>query len=210
MSTTPAEYELELPVERYYRFQSTIYDATRWLFLFGRTEILNRLAAMCSPERILEVGCGTGRNLVELGRIFPRAHVTGVNVSSSMLDLARKKTAQLGERVELLRRRYDRPVNDAPSYDVVLFSYSLSMFNPGFETAVEASCCDLRSGGYAALVDFHDSAWPWFLHWMRLNHVRTDGQLQPLFQRRFATIYDELCPAYGATWRYLLFLGQKT
>jgi S-adenosylmethionine-diacylgycerolhomoserine-N-methlytransferase len=142
VSTAPGNFipcDIELPVERFYRFQAPFYDVTRWPFLFGRTELLHRIAAVCTPQRVLEVGCGTGRNVTELGRIFPRTHVTGVDVSSAMLAVAQKRTVHLGERVKLLRRRYDRPANDTASYNVVLFSYSLSMFNPGFETAVEAA-----------------------------------------------------------------------
>ena len=58
-------------LERYYQFHSRIYDATRWSFLFGREEVLLRAASVTTPKRILEVGCGTGRNLPGLRRRFP-------------------------------------------------------------------------------------------------------------------------------------------
>ena len=51
-------------IQGYYALHSRIYDATRWTFLFGRESILRRSAKIAAPERILEVGCGTGRNLV--------------------------------------------------------------------------------------------------------------------------------------------------
>ena len=196
-------------VQRFYRHQSKIYDRTRWLFLFGRNDILSRIIGTGSPSRILEVGCGTGRNLAELGRLLPAAHLTGVDLSSAMLDCARKKLASFGDRIQLLHQRYDRPVSNLPNYDVVLFSYSLSMFNPGLETAIEAVRKDLLPGGCIAVVDFHDSRWRWFLTWMKLNHVRTDGQLRPLLQRDFTPIHDELRTAYGSAWRYLLYLGRQ-
>jgi len=202
------DYDDETPVERYYRFQSSVYDATRWTFLFGRSKILRRVADRGSPERILEVGCGTGRNLLELACLFPAARITGVDLSKAMLERARRKTASVDSRVELVHGRYDKPLYSTPRFDLVLFSYSLTMFNPGFELAIESARSDLVQGGYAATVDFHDSPLPWFTSWMQINHVRTDGQLRPLLQRRFQPLHDELRLAYGGAWRYFLFLGQ--
>jgi S-adenosylmethionine-diacylgycerolhomoserine-N-methlytransferase len=68
-------------LERYYRFQSTIYDATRWLFLFGRGSILKEIRArLTGATEIVEIGCGTGRNLAHLARIFPEARITGIDL----------------------------------------------------------------------------------------------------------------------------------
>ncbi len=55
-------------MRRYYRWQSVIYDLTRWTFLFGRNEMLNRLPIRndLKTMRLVEVGCGTGRNLKRL------------------------------------------------------------------------------------------------------------------------------------------------
>ncbi len=196
-------------MERYYRLHAPVYDLTRWTFLFGRSDILHRVAEQGSAERILEVGCGTGRNLAELGRLFPQARITGLDVSSSMLKLARKRVAPFGKRVELVRQRYDKPLHPSPTYNLVLFSYSLTMFNPGFETAIEAASRDLAPGGRVAVVDFHDSNWSWFERWVEFNNVRVNGQVRPLLQERFDPLHDEVRSAYGGIWRYLLFLGQR-
>ena len=208
-SIDSSEYGDAAAVERYYRFHSVLYDATRWTFLFGRSEILRRVAAIGSPANILEVGCGTGHNLVELGRLFPQARITAVDLSAAMLQLARRKTATLGDRIELLHRRYDASVNARPSFDLVLFSYSLSMFNPGFKKAIESAWRDLMPGGLVAVVDFHDTQLPLMSRWLQFNCVRTDGQLRPLFQNRFAALHDELRVVYGGVWRYLIFVGEK-
>ena len=55
----------------YYRLHSKIYDSTRWSFLHGRWALVELLAAQGRPNRILEVGCGTGTNLLHLARLFP-------------------------------------------------------------------------------------------------------------------------------------------
>jgi S-adenosylmethionine-diacylgycerolhomoserine-N-methlytransferase len=204
----PASLPAETAVEKYYRFHSRIYDATRWSFLFGRTAILKNFAD-AAPQNILEIGCGTGRNLAELARHFPQAQVTGVDLSATMLDLARRKTAGFGPRVQLLHQAYTSPLSDPPGYDLVLFSYALSMFNPGYDTAMSAARRDLVPGGHIAVVDFHDSRFGFFERWMGVNHVRMNGQLRPLLQSLFTPTTDRLCPAYAGTWRYLLFVGRK-
>jgi S-adenosylmethionine-diacylgycerolhomoserine-N-methlytransferase len=196
-------------IESYYRLHARIYDATRWSFLFGRNAILDRMAAaQPEPARILEIGCGTGHNLARLAQRFPRAHLTGVDLSDSMLAIARRKTAAFGPRVNLLRRSYGSAL--APgSYNLVLCSYALTMFNPGHEQAIAAAYRDLAPGGYFALVDFHTTRFPWFSHWMGLNHVRMEGQLLPLLLNSFIPVTDELRSAYGGVWKYLLFIGHK-
>jgi S-adenosylmethionine-diacylgycerolhomoserine-N-methlytransferase len=204
----PASLPAETAVEKYYRFHSRIYDATRWSFLFGRTAIMENFAGV-APRHVLEVGCGTGRNLVALGRRFPQARVTGVDLSVTMLDLARRKTAGFGPRVQLLHQAYAAPLSDPPGCDLVLFSYALSMFNPGYDTAIAAARSDLVPGGRIAVVDFHNSRFGFFRRWMGMNHVRMNGQLRPLLQSLFTPTTDRLCAAYAGVWSYLLFVGRK-
>jgi S-adenosylmethionine-diacylgycerolhomoserine-N-methlytransferase len=197
-------------IERYYQLHSRIYDATRWSFLFGRTAILDDIAAATTPTRILEVGCGTGKNLVNLAARFPQASITGVDLSETMLELARGKVAQFGDRVRLIHQAYAAPITDPPAFDLVLFSYALTMFNPGYDTAIAAAHRDLIPGGCIAVVDFHNTPLPAFARWMGVNHVRMDGQLQPPLRAQFTPVSDRVHGAYGGVLRYLMFVGRKS
>lgn len=207
-ATGPRE---QASIEGYYRWHARIYDATRWSFLFGRTGILREVARLATPARILEVGCGTGKNLVNLCRIFPRAQVTGIDLSETMLDVARRKAVPYGSRIRLLHGAYGSTEigRESGPPDLILFSYALSMFNPGFEAAIAAAHRDLAPAGHLAVVDFHDTPLPIFERWMGVNHVRMNGQLQPLLQKRFETRVNRLPAAYAGVWRYLVFVGRK-
>lgn len=197
-------------IERYYRLHARIYDATRWSFLFGRNVIIDAAAAaQPQPARILEIGCGTGRNLVALARRFPGARLTGVDLSDEMLAIARRKTAGLGPRVNLMSRAYGPALNTPGGYDLVLCSYALSMFNPGYEQAIAAACRDLSPEGRFALVDFHATRFQWFADWMGVNHVRMQGHLRPLLRQQLEPVTDELRSAYAGVWQYLLFVGRR-
>ena len=127
-----------------------------------------------------------------------------------MMGIARQKVIPFGNRVRLLRQAYNAPLNAAkPEFDLILFSYALTMFNPGFDTAVQAAFKDLRPGGRIAVIDFHDTRFPLFARWMGVNHVRMEGQLHPLLTSLFKPLTDRVHNAYLGVWRYIEFIGLK-
>lgn len=197
----------QLAIVRYYRMHARIYDLTRWTFLRGREELIRRVAKQCRPHHILEVGCGTGKNLLHLGRTFPEAQLWGLDLSPHMLGRARAKLRGLRHRLTLIEAPYDRPV--APGrFDLVVFSYALSMFNPGWETALQIAGCDLSPQGAMAVVDFHDSPSKSFKQWMGLNHVRLDSQLLYLLRDQFLSSEWTARPALGGLWSFFFFIGR--
>ncbi len=189
-------------IHGYYALHSRIYDLTRWTFLFGRESVLRRIAKISTPQRILEVGCGTGRNLRSLRRIFPHAEITGVDLSKDMLEIARKKTVN----VRLVEQAYDAPLGG--DYDVVLFSYALSMFNPGWEEALKAARADVKAGGLIVILDFSHTKFGFFRRWMGVNHVHMEGHLWPQAEMECEKIVDQRFPAYFGIWHYGIFIGR--
>jgi len=190
-------------IHGYYAVHARIYDVTRWTFLFGRERILRRIATVSSPRRILEVGCGTGRNLQSLRRIFPQADITGIDLSADMLRIARRKAGG----VKLIQQPYDAPLGG--NYDLVLFSYALSMFNPGWEQAIHAAKRDLAPGGMLAIVDFSHTRSGAFRRWMGVNHVRMEGHLWQESRAALEPLVDERHPAYAGIWHYGMFIGKR-
>lgn len=198
------------PVQRYYALHSKIYDATRWSFLFGRNEILRRVKASHTPTNILEVGCGTGRNLAVLRRLFPNAALTGVDLSPHMLEIARRRPELRDGGAKFIGGAYERPVHPGGlAFDLVLFSYALSMFNPGWCAAISSAAGDLVEDGRIAVVDFSASRFPAFKRWMGVNHVQMDGHLWPALRDRFLPIVDDQFNAYGGVWKYGMFIGVR-
>jgi len=193
----------------YYRWHARIYDATRWAFLFGRRKLIHRVASqVVMPQRILEVGCGTGKNLVDLAECFPKAQIIGLDLSGDMLDQARPKVKRYEGRVELMHQAYDAPVSAGAKFDLIVFSYSLSMINPGFDDVLRICKEDLSPQGMVAVVDFHESRWPWFRRWMGVNHVRMEGQILEHLRQHFQPMVCQVHHGYGDLWRWLLFVGR--
>jgi trans-aconitate 2-methyltransferase len=66
---------------------------------WGR-EVLSRLY-LGGNETVLDAGCGSGRVTLLLAERVPDGRVIGVDAAPSMIELARERLADLGDRVEL-------------------------------------------------------------------------------------------------------------
>lgn len=212
-STTPVPPTLSQPetIRGYYKWHAKIYDLTRWTFLFGRKQLPGHLnLGRDYAGTVLEVGCGTGYNLRRLAKAHPQLSLIGVDVSPDMLQKATAATQAYSRRVLLLEAPYaPGPLVLPKQPDVVLFSYALTMFNPGWEAALQRAYDDLPVGGRIAVVDFHDTPSAAFRHWLGQNHVRFDGHLLPALEALFRPLYKSVDSAYGGLWRYVSFIGQK-
>lgn len=195
--------------DAYYRLHAKIYDATRWSFLFGREWSVKAIAAL-KPETVLEIGCGTGRNLAALQKHLPDTQFWGIDASQDMIDRAKTKLDSHGD-VTLIHGLYDQDRVNAmqTEMDVVLFSYALSMFNPGYEEAVKTAVSQLKSGGSLVLADFHGTNFPLFAKWMGANHVRMERHLLPFVQTLTESAECQVHKAYGGLWEYVCYRGVK-
>lgn len=198
-------------LKRYYRFHSAIYDLTRWSFLFGRKKIITRfLPSSLNPEKILEVGCGTGKNIAILKKRYPEARITGVDISPAMLKIAQKKFRDSDNQIILKESFYDSGSFSPGQFDLILFSYSLSMMNPGWKDAIANARYHLKKNGMIAVVDFYESNVAVFKKWMLVNHVRMDSHLLPGLGTEFHEVDYSVRRAYLGIWHYLIYIGGKS
>src|ERR1700722_16268576 len=89
-------------MDRMYRRQRYIYDLSRKFYLLGRDEAIARLHP-APGDKVLEIGCGTGRNLIKLAQAYPEARLFGLDVSREMLATAAASSAhaRLASRIAL-------------------------------------------------------------------------------------------------------------
>jgi S-adenosylmethionine-diacylgycerolhomoserine-N-methlytransferase len=152
-------------MDRMYRRQRHIYDLTRKFYLLGRDELI---AALEPPPggAVLEIACGTGRNLIRAARTYPQARFFGLDVSEEMLTSARANVAAAGLSRRIVLARGDATSFDPQAlfgltaFDRVFISYALSMIPPWERTAAQAAS-SLTPGGALHVVDFGDQGeWP--------------------------------------------------
>ncbi|MEM6632708.1 MAG: methyltransferase domain-containing protein [Bacteroidota bacterium] len=207
----PKSQEQEQRIESYYKFQSKIYDSTRWTFLFGRKEIIHRIPLDTDQEfHLAEIGCGTGFNMEQVLKRFKNVTYTGIDVSPDMVALASAKGDRYLQEVRILEEPYQAGKQFFHTIpQVILFSYSLTMINPQWTELIDKAYEDLEKGGYIMVTDFHDSQFGGFKKHMQGHHVRMDGHLLPYLQEKFSTLFGEVKKAYGGVWEYVLFGGQK-
>jgi len=193
---------------RYYKLHSAIYDATRWSFLFGRKALIDNLPVIPPHPDILEVGCGTGQNLRLLEYMFPDARIFGIDLSTEMLNRARNKIKS-SDQISLIQKQYGKELLNLPEFDLILFSYTLTMTRESPEDLLQQIYQDLKPGGYIAVVDFHTTPFKWFRRWMKFNHAHLQGHLYPLLQKYFRPQYSNVRKAYLGLWSYFLFIGKR-
>lgn len=145
-------------MNRQYKFQRHIYDATRTHYLLWR----RRLIAELQPPRggsVVEVACGTGWNLVRTARRYPATPLYGLDISREMLTTAESAVNRnaLGNRVMLAEgdaTTFDlKALFDIDSADRIFISYALSMI-PNWPLAVDRALAQLSHGGSLHIVDF--------------------------------------------------------
>lgn len=170
-----------------YRHQRHIYDLTRRYYLLGRNDLI---AALRPPAggTVLEIGCGTARNLLLAARRYPDARLFGIDISTEMLKSAEATISKnrIGDRVRLAQgdaTRFDAgELFGVARFDRVFFSYSLSMI-PGWEAALGQAVEAVAPGGELHVVDFgQQTALPgWFRDglkaWLARFHVTPRASL---------------------------------
>jgi S-adenosylmethionine-diacylgycerolhomoserine-N-methlytransferase len=204
MSAFPSEFGADLvddfgtqnswPVEatdrmnRMYRRQRHIYDGTRRYYLLGRDQLIANLKPDAGAN-VLEIGCGTGRNLVLAAGLFPDARWFGIDVSTEMLTSAITAIARRGLTSRIRVAHGDATAFDPellfgiPSFDHVMISYSLSMI-PNWNRVLEAAISRLKPGGRLHIVDFGQQeclpgiARVLLLRWLKLFDVTPRDDLE--------------------------------
>ncbi len=145
-------------MDRHYRFQRHIYDATRTHYLIGRKPMLAKLSPP-SGGSVLEIGCGTAWNLIRAAKTYPDAQLYGVDVSAAMLATAGNAIVRNGltHRVRLAQADATRldtaKAFGIPAFDRVFISYALSMI-PGWQQALTAAERAVGPRGELHIVDF--------------------------------------------------------
>lgn len=186
MSQTEAQSGAEL-MDRIYRHQRHVYDLTRKYYLLGRDRLIGDLQPPPGGY-VLELGCGTGRNLIAAAKRYPDASFVGVDISNEMLETAQSSIDRSGLSNRIQVAQGDATGCDLEAlfgrarFDRVFLSYTLSIIPPWREVVGFALDCT-APGGSLHVVDFgqQERLPRWFhrgLHyWLGKFHVHPPADM---------------------------------
>jgi S-adenosylmethionine-diacylgycerolhomoserine-N-methlytransferase len=175
-------------MDRIYRRQRHLYDFTRKYYLLGRDRLIHRLSPPAG-SRVLEIGCGTARNLVVAAHTYPDVHFFGIDISTEMLETARSVVEREGLAPYVRLARADAMTFDpallfgVPGFSRIFMSYTLSMM-PGWQAVLARALGWLAPGGELHIVDFggQERLPGWFRaglrSWLGLFHVEPRDALE--------------------------------
>ena len=161
LSVTAVENDF---VTKVYEKLATVYDFTFGPVLHpGRVDAIERMGIR-PGDRVLEVGVGTGINAA----LYPRdCSVTGVDLSSPMLEKARERVARKGVRnVRLLQMDAANLKFGDDTFDIVYAPYVISVV-PDPVAVTREMCRVCRQGGRIVI----------------LNHFRSRNALMAWIER---------------------------
>ena len=141
-----------------YRYQRHVYDASRRYYLLGRDRMIAELD-LPPGGSVLEIACGTARNLDAIAKAYPDARLYGIDISAEMLKSAEATVRRAGHGEHIRLAQADAANLDTQAlfgvskFDRIIFSYSLSMIPP-WRQALWQAADNLAAGGEIHIVDF--------------------------------------------------------
>ena len=182
--------DAKVQMDRMYRYQRHFYDLTRKYYLLGRDRLIAQMNVQAG-ESVLEVGCGTGRNLIVLAEKYPASKFYGLDASAEMLKTAQNKidARELSSNIVLRQELaedldYRKTFDLDQPFDTIFFSYSITMI-PTWRESIAAAIENIKPNRSIYIVDFWDQKdLPrWFQKllkgWLKQFHVRHWSELIP-------------------------------
>jgi len=158
-------YAATLAAERLKRCYELATPAVR-RFLDAESEYARRRIA--PGERVIELGCGYGRVLEDLG-VPDGGHLVGVDISLASLRLARGNLGRASD-ADLVQMDCAALAFADASFDVVCcIQNGISAFHVDQRMLVREAVRIARPGGRVLFSSYADEFWPERLEWFRIQ-----------------------------------------
>lgn len=140
-----------------FTFLTNFYDAFFERFFLGETfrKMVVNDAKIQNGEKVLDVGCGTGTQLVAFKKTYPAMDISGLDADDAIMKIAEKKFSENKLAVPLVQGFADDiPLADN-FFDLVITTLMMHhLLTPNKKQAFKEFYRILKRGGRLLLVDF--------------------------------------------------------
>ena len=146
-------------------------------------------------KRVLDVGCGAGTDLARFAR--GGAIVTGVDISSSAIELARKNFEQQGLQADLSVADGESLPFESETFDLV-FAHGVIQYTPDTQKVVDECRRVLKPGGGAIFQVYNRISWLNVLS--KLMKVPLEHEDAPVLKTFTAAEFRALLRGFSNVW----------
>lgn len=140
-----------LEMQDFFNEKADGYDEVHLPFMDSKKMICDSLDN--SVERILDLGAGTGLELVPIFEKYPNVHVTAIDITEKMLNLLKER--DFGDKVDIICGDFFK-VDFGDNYDAVISSAALHHFVGNDKLNLYKKVYDsLKKGGLFLNCDCH-------------------------------------------------------
>ena len=175
-------------VSKFFDETAKTYDSLVKWTTFNKDDYWKKIIInqMDNPQSILDLACGTGILTRKIAEKFPKAKITGVDITKSYLEKARKNLESFRNISYILEDAEN--VNLGEKFDCICSSYIPKYCNP--DVLVKKCILHINARG---VIIFHDFTYPkdgftqkiWNMYFILLNFV---GIFIPKWRKAFSEL----------------------
>ena len=138
--------------------EADFYDFGLKIITLGLIRTLRKKVSRLVPKhgKILDVGCGTGSQLIEIKKENPELECIGADISEDMLKIARKKSKKANLKIKFIRKRMSEMEFKKNSFDSVIATLALhEVSREEREKAVKTIFKVLKPNSSLIIMDFY-------------------------------------------------------
>jgi ubiquinone/menaquinone biosynthesis C-methylase UbiE len=133
------------------------YDAHALRFFKNSADFFASCLDLSGDEQVIDIATGTGNAALALSGRLPRGHITAVDFSRGMLDIARKKASSMDIR-NITFREMDMQELDfgTGQFDAALSAFGI-FFAPDMDAQLARMASIVKPGGQIAICSFREN-----------------------------------------------------
>lgn len=164
--------DVDIGSDEFYRLLGQALDRYEY-----KQTLLREFAKARSGSKLLEVGCGLGVELAQLGKLG--FLVTGIDLSPQAIGVANTYLNTLGVRGEALVENAEDLSFDDETFDAV-YSCGVLQHTPNIERAISEIWRVLKPGGDILIILYHRFSWFYLLQRLSGTNIEFESEEAPI------------------------------